>query len=301
LSSPDPFYPSAGRLVTELYGRHQGADIYVVGTGSSMRVFPIDFLDGKVTIGLNMAWKVYPVQYCITIGPDLNIPEFIEGEQPHPEITWITKRAKASVVLTPAQLAHADEHFYYFEMHGHPNTAPAGEPSNAGRVLDWVRHPSGINLYQWSSISQTAANLAANMGAANIILVGCDNTSLEGNHHAHQQHTKWMGADPDRRYRQYYDGLVEVRAALRERGVNLLSMSPFLKLDRPEHDFAALCEELERPTFVSGHDLSETHDSRRYSPPRPPAPSTRGSSPLRALKSAGKRSVGLLRRRASGE
>ena len=42
-------------------------------------------------------------------------------------------------------------------------------------------------LYQWSSISQTAVNLAANMGAKNVILVGCDNCALLDNHHAHAQ------------------------------------------------------------------------------------------------------------------
>ena len=65
------------RSIEELYGRHPGSDIYVVGTGASLRVFPLAFLENKITIGLNMAWKVAPVQYSITIRPELNIPEFM--------------------------------------------------------------------------------------------------------------------------------------------------------------------------------------------------------------------------------
>lgn len=251
------------RPVSELYGRHPGADIYVVGTGTSMRVFPASLLDGKITIGLNMAWKNAPVTYGVTIAPHLNIPELMDGEAAHPEITWVTKREKAKVKLTPEQFAWADGRFYTFDIrHGH-DSGSGDWVTDTGRELAYVRQPTGDLLYQWSSISQTAANLAANMGARNVILVGCDNCSLEGNHHAHQQHTKWLGEPPDVRYRQYYEGLAEVRAALRERGVNLVSLSPFLKLDEPAMDFHHLCEELERPELIeSSADMSEVDHPR---------------------------------------
>lgn len=263
--------------VSALYGRHVGADIYVVGTGTSIRTFPTSFLEGRITIGLNQAWKVAPIRYGITIGPHINVPEFMPGEDPHPDITWITKRDKAALVLTEAQFRYADEHFYSFRMYGRPPTNAPTEPGDAGRVLDWVRRPTGDFLYQWSSISQTAVNLAANLGAANIILVGCDNASLLDNHHAHAQHTKWLGVAPDHRYMQYYEGLVEVRQALRDRGVNLVSLSPFLKLDDPGLDFERLCDELGIPTRVdSTGDISEIDHPQRFATTEPSAPSDEG-------------------------
>jgi len=233
-----------------------------------MRTFPTDFLADRITIGLNRAWNVAPVRYAITIGPHLNVPEFLPDFAPRPEITWITKRDKSRFVLDPEQFAYADEHFYTFDMHGQPNTQPLDEPSDAGRILDWVRRPTGDLLYQWSSVSQTAVNLAANMGAANVILVGCDNCALLDNHHAAAQHTKWAGATPERRYDQYYEGLVEVRSALRERGVNVLSLTPFVKLDDPARDFVHLCDELGAPTAVESHpDISAVdHPSLIYTP-----------------------------------
>jgi hypothetical protein len=278
--------------VSDLYDAHLGTDVYVVGTGASMRVFPRSFLEDKVTIGLNMAWHVAPIRYGITIAPHLNIPEFIEGERARPEIAWITKRDKSSIVLTPEQFAYADENFYYFEMDGQPNTQPLEEPSDAGRILEWVRRPSGVKLYQWSSISQTAVNLAANMGARNVILVGCDNCALLENHHAEKQHTKWLGADPLRRYRQYYEGLAEVRTALASRAVNVLSLTPFVKLDDPEQDFARLCNELDQPQQVkSGPDVSERDHPRRFlvQPSGPKKSRLRNGVGL--LKSFGRRSL----------
>lgn len=250
------------RYVSDLYGRHPGGDIFVVGTGASLRVFPRDFFDGRIVVGLNMAWKMVPTTYGITIHPDLNIPEFMPGEQAHPEITWITGHAKARNTLTADHLRHAEANCYFFDYHGKPNTQPPHQPSDSGRNLDWVRKPTGNWLYVWSSISQAGVNLAANLGARNVVLVGCDNMALGGNHHAHDQHTRWKGVAPDERYQQYYEGLAEVREALKGRGVNLLALTPFLTLAHPEEDFRRLCRENGVPEFIESRDISPPQPGR---------------------------------------
>ncbi len=248
------------RGVSSLYGRHAGETIFVVGTGTSMRVFPGELFEGRVVVGCNMAWKVAPVTYGVTIHPSLNIPELLPGEEPRPGIQWITKLRKARKLLTKEQFEEMSDRFLYFESEGRPNAAPPNEPNDSGRILDWVRKPTGDFLYQWSSISQTACNLAANLGASAIVLVGCDNRALAANHHAQGQHTRWKGAEPDHRYRQYYEGLAEVRAALRERGVPVVTLTPFLGLHPAEEDFERLCRELGRPLHLQGEDLDEGHD-----------------------------------------
>jgi hypothetical protein len=239
-----------------------------VGTGTSLRVFPLDLLAGKVTIGLNQAWKVVPTTYAITMMPRLNIPEFIAGESPRPEITWITKPSKIREQCNAEETSHANTHFFGFENDGRASITGLDEPSEAGRVLDWVRRPNPEKLYLWTSISQSAMNLAANMGARNIILVGCDNAPLGENHHAHDQHTMWKGEDPSIRYMQYYEGVAEVRGALRERGVNVVSMSPFVKLDGADIDFERLCRELARDPAISNVDIPRgttlRDDNARY-------------------------------------
>ena len=253
------------KQITELYNRHPGSDIYVVGTGPSLRVFPTEMLEGKITIGLNMAWKTVPVQYGITIHPNLAVPEFMEGEHAHPEITWISKHQKTKLVVGPEHLKHAEENFYFFDNYGKENLQPPGEPSESGRILDWVREATPNRLYMWSSISQAGVNLAANMGARNIILVGCDNCALGDNHHAHKQHAQWNGADPNHRYHQYYEGLSEIRTALRERGVNVVNMNPFLTLADPNEDFVHLCQELDKPELIAlGPDISRRFGTQEY-------------------------------------
>lgn len=240
--------------LSDLYDLHKGRDIYIIGTGASFRVFPKSFFEDKITIGLNLAWQLLEVDYVITMVPHLNFPEFLGVVRPE-RTKWVTKKDKYAAHATPEMQAFADEHYFYFRTDGQSSINGLDEPSEAGRVLDWVEHPNDEFLYLWTSISQTAVNLAANMGARNIVLVGCDNCALLGNHHAHNQHTLWKGADPDDRYMQYYLGLKEVRGALMRRGVNLLSISPFLKLDAPELDFRELCQVLERPEFIENKDI----------------------------------------------
>jgi hypothetical protein len=247
------------KYVSDLYGLHNGDDIYIVGTGASLRIFPHNFLKDKITIGLNMAWKVVPVNYCITIHPDLNIPEFIQGETHHPQTTWICGKLGDNLLKgidDPQKIEYAKENFYFFKYHGQPNTQPPNQPADFGRILEWVKKPTDDYLYVWSSISQAAINLAANMGAKNVILVGCDNCSLLENHHSHSQHTRWKGVPPDQRYQQYREGLIEVRSALRERNINLLSLTPFISLDDVEKDFEFQCKELGQPSFVRNIDVS---------------------------------------------
>lgn len=249
------------REVNELYGSHQGADIYIVGTGTSLRVFPPAFFAGRITIGLNLAWRTVPVTYGITIHPDLNVPEFIDGETPRPEITWIVKGDKLKG-MAEDHVRYGRDRFYNFRTDGKADTSTSiTGRSDQGRVPQWLREPTGNFLYLWTSIAQPAVNLAANMGARNIILVGCDNAALGGNHHSSQQHTMWQGASPEQRYREYYEGLAEARSVLRERGINVVSMNPFLTLGPHAEDFERLCVELEQPTLLEGGDITASYTS----------------------------------------
>ncbi|MBO3457618.1 hypothetical protein G7B40_008975 [Aetokthonos hydrillicola Thurmond2011] len=253
------------KCVSELYDLYPNSDIYIIGTGASLRAFPISFLENKITIGLNMAWKTVPVRYSITIHPELSIPEFLPEEKPRPEITWVTKYHKTKALVSPEQFKYAEDNFYFFETEGRVNTQAPNQPSDAGRILDWVRKPTENKLYLWTSIAQSGVNLAANMGAKNIVLVGCDNCALLNNHHAHKQHTRWRDAAPNQRYKEYYEGLAEMRPVLRERGVNLMSLTPFLSLESPEFDFERLCKELNQPKYLaSGADISPKLNYTQY-------------------------------------
>ena len=263
-----------------LYNKHLGQDIYILGTGASVRVFPLGMLQGRTVIGLNMAWKLWPVNFGITMRPELNIPEFM-GEGEHPDIQWITKPNKLTSPEQVEFVAQNADRFYAFRTDGKKCNLPKDQPSQAGRMLDWVRQPTGQFLYLWSSISQSAMNLAANMGAKNIFLIGCDNSALGGNHHAHAQHTFWKGEDPNVRYRQYEQGCHEVRLALGDRGVNDVSLTPFMSLSDADRQFMELCDELGCPRYIENPDITKQQS---------PASVNSGAKPKVATQAGSKKS-----------
>lgn len=285
------------RGVSELYGAHSHSDIYVIGTGPSLRVFPVDFFEEKTTIGLNLAWQqVANLTYAITIHPDLNIPEFMDGSPPLENTTWIVKREKLHN-MAPELIAHADENFYFFGTNGKPNTSSDPAKSDAGRMPQWLLEPTGDYLYLWTTIAQPAVNLAANLGAQNVILVGCDNAPLLDNHHATGQHTMWKGGDPLDRYREYYEGMAEVRRVLRSRGVNVVSLTPFVTVGDIEGDFARLCDELDRPTTIDQVDISSSYVAPWEGSTSVPSGTRRGYGPTRATPSLLRRVARRARRR----
>ncbi|NIQ16858.1 MAG: hypothetical protein GTO02_21490, partial [Candidatus Dadabacteria bacterium] len=65
-------YPK--RTIQELNNQYQGETVFIVGTGPSMRLFPVDLLAGKITIGLNQAWKLFRPTYLLTIHPEVLPP-----------------------------------------------------------------------------------------------------------------------------------------------------------------------------------------------------------------------------------
>lgn len=249
--------------IRELENRHSGEDIYILGTGTSLRVFDLSVLEGKIVIGLNQAWRRFPVTYGITMRPELNLPELMndadisECDYDTSGIKWVVKKDKLPQGWG-ARVVDAEQRMFWFE--GNKNRTPevkhSGDPSTVNKCVEFITENHPTKLYLWSSIAQSAMHLAANMGAKNIFMVGCDNCSIGGNHHAHLQHTFWKGEDPNIRYLQYYEGNAEVRTALRGRGVSVFSLTPFLKLDAPELDFKRLAGELGKPLLVQGNDIS---------------------------------------------
>src|SRR5688572_652999 len=149
----------------ELRKRHLKEDIYIVGTGPSLRLFPFDYLKSKTVIGLNQAYKHFDkLDYCLTIHPYLIPLEKFEWN-----CKWITKVKITDENWQLHTFRKNDKDFYIFNN------------NNNLKNFDYI-HPEkrGENdLYVGAGIHTGAMHLAALMGAKNIILVGCDFGSLE--------------------------------------------------------------------------------------------------------------------------
>ena len=71
--------------IDSIYG---GDEIYIVGTGPSLRVTPLSFLHNKYVIGLNQAWRHVKTTLNITVHPEL-VEESRKGGC---ESAWVIKK-----------------------------------------------------------------------------------------------------------------------------------------------------------------------------------------------------------------
>lgn len=211
-----------------------GATAYVVGTGASLRCMPPGWAAGGFVIGVNQAWRHLRCDLSVTVHPEL-VLEYL-GEAPARPTTWVVKKKPPLANLEPT-----DPHHYVF------NTS-----YDVGTV---ARRPKGT-LYLGEGAQTTAMDLAARLGAATIVLVGCDAKCLGGDYHAHDQHVRWVGRSPAEQYRLYREGTAAVRAALRPLGVAVLTLSPFIGVDAGDEDYARLRGELGLAPLPAPADVS---------------------------------------------
>lgn len=221
--------------IAELYNKHEGQDIYIVGTGPSMRVFPLDFLQNKITIGLNQAWRYRPLTYSITVHPEL-LKLYNKTRARNPT-QWIVKKKQPM-----GHLKYDDLDYYVFIT----------EQNN----YELFYTPKEHTLFIGHGVQQTAMHMALLMGAKNIFLVGVDMTDLAGEHHGHDQHVKFHGLAPVDVYAEYRCATAKVRNILLQGGIHTFTVSPFLGAVHGDEDYKRLLAELKLPPLPPPEDTS---------------------------------------------
>lgn len=224
------------KSIKELWQKHKGEVIYIVGTSPSMRVFPIDFLKGKTVIGLNQAFHYASFTYGLTIHPYL-----IPVKSHKWNCQWITKHK----TIDQKYKEHIQRN-NYSKMYVFKNS------------LDWgvIDGKASSTLYVGRGIQTAAMHLAAHLGASAAILVGVGMASLAGDHHGHDQHTELHGMAPAEVYKEYYFYAVKTRELIRKVfGMQVLSLVPFLGDIYAEIDYRKLKEELNIPNLPPVKDI----------------------------------------------
>lgn len=183
----------------DLYKKHIGQDIYIIGTGPSFALFPKKWLDRKITIGLNQSYKLFSPKYSLTIHPYLIPTNHIEWNT-----LWLTKTKVSDESWSEHLKRGNDKRFFIFHKNKNPldfsYLSPARRPKNG--------------LYVGCGIHTGAMHLAALMGASNIHLVGCDFGHSNYNHHCHSQHIEFHCMTPEEVYLEYYFYAEKVRQEL---------------------------------------------------------------------------------------
>ena len=203
----------------ELKDIYLGRDIYIVGAGPSVNLFPKEFLRDKICLSLNDTYKMHPDVKPVVI---MNNPAY-------------------------AHAGHIEAPFHeYFKNMQYPVVKMTGR-HRSSKNIDWD-HPY-YYCYDWSHnidtdiwtmtkdtdylysspegcILHEALQLAWILGAKNIFVIGCDSRVLGGKHYADFDKDGFSADEApkgfykkERNYDSYVYGTLIVREFLKQKGV----------------------------------------------------------------------------------
>jgi hypothetical protein len=195
--------------------RYAGQDIWIIASGPSAGYIDPGFFRGKTVIGVNRTWLHYPVTYiCLkehSVLPDAMLHETAQVVVSRYDCG--SHSAKQVDINAPC---------WVFE-HEH-NTMQVVN-------LDVIGRDPHSLVVSYSTIT-TAMHLAAHMGAANIILVGHDCGTLDGQYN-YPGYPAPLHQEKYAFYNQFLRDIEPQSLAVRERlqqvyGCRVYSLNPFL-------------------------------------------------------------------------
>lgn len=222
-------------------------DAYILGSGPSSNVFPMDFLRDKICISLNDAYKIHPAikpiaylhhEYYSRLGKSLTDPI-------HP----FFKSVKYPVVKATGktQLDHIDwdsPFFYYFKFSHDINKI--WTMTKDSDTLHYT--PEGCSLHG-------ALQLCWIMGFKNIFIIGCDSTTMDGKHYANYDKNNFRDDEVlkrgvKRNYDSYVYGTIIVQKFLESKGMRVFNLSSIVGYHMVEYQYKFLNNETSLETVM---------------------------------------------------
>ena len=204
---------------------HTNKDIYVVASGKSLDFISNDFFNNKITIGINQVYKKFTTTYLVR--KEYALLENILKNQSLDIIHFVSVGNAGS--NNALNLNFIVKNFKY-----NKNIVLYNHDTN---VWDLNNLPSDNKLLVSYSTITTGIHLAAYMGAKNIILVGHDCGTLNGepNFEGYHNDTTYKIAHKEGK-KDYINWLkkienhtIKLKKLLKDKyGCNIYSLNPFI-------------------------------------------------------------------------
>lgn len=237
----------------ELKNKHAGQDIWVLGSGPSMNYVDPAFFDNKITVSVNFGFRRFRCDYLVAKTPWGLDERYQPGEEL--DLTQEPYTLNSALVVSRNSLG---------AIAGFPNVLPPGayvfdHSPNLGPVdpdVTWIGKDVDALVVSFSTIT-SALHLAAYMGAANIMLCGCDGGILDGKDRFDGYRDTSYTAD-----RAYYRTFCRQNRIVSDRlqdvyGCRVYGLNPWLDLTLEGHE-VEVCEPVanQNPSRLSTYGYS---------------------------------------------
>jgi hypothetical protein len=216
------------KSIKELKNIHQGKDIYILASGKSVDFINEDFFDDKIIIGVNQAYKKIWCDYLVR-----KEVKFIKKSLETDSIVIVSEYDSGNLnsgeqKLNTNKTDH--ENLYYFEHLDNKHTS-----------IDTSVFGTDKIVVSFSTIT-SAIHIAAYMGAKNIILIGHDCGTIDGEmtfkgYYDSIKDTPWSDWNQYKNWLKVIESqTVLVKEQVRKHyGANVLSLNPFVSFNLENH------------------------------------------------------------------
>jgi hypothetical protein len=217
--------------------KHKGEDIYIIASGKSLDFIPKDFFNGKTLLGINQAFNIIDCKYYVRKEAAL-LKEILTNNACRHSHFFVSKH-DGGLFRKKRKNKNRDIISSLPEAN---NVTIYDTINNIGHANILKRHinlDSEVMVASTSTIS-TAINIAAYMGAKNIILCGHDCKNINGECNASGYHSsdtyKIKHPSGEKGYAKWVRTLEKQTAQMKKilkdsYNINVLSINPFVSLN----------------------------------------------------------------------
>lgn len=208
--------------IMQIKNQYYGADIWVVASGASAGFVDPEFFENKLTIGVNRVWTRFKTTWLV-IKEQAVLPAAIKTGS-----RVIASHHNCGTIANAINKARG--HFYFFE-----------HADNGLESVDLDVIGTDKIVVSYSTIT-SAMHLAAYMGAANIILVGHDCGTIDGQINFAGYPENLMKSESF--YKDFLSRIEPQTRAVKARlmevyGCRVYSLNPWINFRLEDHDYVS--------------------------------------------------------------
>jgi len=222
------------KSLNNLKNKHLGEDIWCIAAGSSMDFIDPSFFNGKIVIGQNQVYKKYPCTYIL-------MKDLLES----PRFPRSIKEIEALNIPLIYSKYYAGHYASGLNKTDYKNSYVYDHADNREDLQEHLNVIGTDKMASKRSSITSVMNVAAYMGAKNIIVCGVDCGTINGNTYFNgYTESDWKSGGNNSEIKNWLKATDSLNISIRDQickkyKCNIYSLNPFMNFKLDGHEFTA--------------------------------------------------------------